>query len=79
MLLEQNIHTPFRHFIDEHLMEISWIGKRVFFSYTENHTNLNCKSWYIRATLAQVPYSKNYAPLSVYSTISNVLPIGGYL
>ena len=22
------------------------------------HTNLNCKSWYIRVTLARVPYTK---------------------
>ena len=50
------------------------------------HTNLNRKSWYIRATVAQVLYRKvlcsikrdstNYAPASVYSTISNVLQIG---
>ena len=51
-----------------------------------SHTNLNFKSWYIRATVARVPYTKegpksierdstNYAPLSVYSIISNVLQI----
>ena len=49
------------------------------------HTILNCKSWYIRATVGRVPYTKvltierdstNYAPLSGYSTISNVLQIG---
>ena len=50
------------------------------------HINLNCKSWYIRATASPgtAPEgansierdSTNYAPLSVYSTISNVLQIG---
>ena len=48
-------------------------------------TSLNCKSWYIRATVAYCPGtvhegpnsmggdSTNYAPLSVYSKISSLL------
>ena len=63
--------------------------KHLSFNHPQSHTNLNCKSWYIRATVARVPIhecpifierdSSNYSPLSMYSTSSTVLQISvGY-
>ena len=40
-----------------HTTLISWISCLLLFC-NFYHTNLNCKSWYIRATVARVPYRK---------------------
>ena len=46
------------------------------------HTNLNCKRWYIRATVARAPYTKVLTILNGTEqnmTVHNFKKIGGRL